>query len=150
MAKPGPVPPLRMALSLLRSIAGRVQTTASCARGPRGPRITRHSSWGRGQSAAACNPWAHPWPVFTQKLNPTRKWLPAASRPTGGGAAQSLVPPGAGLQTPARTPQAEPSSSAPAPSLLAGGSGRRRTAVQLPRLQMLRWKHPVPGEERWV
>ncbi|XP_060257987.1 A-kinase anchor protein 13 isoform X9 [Ovis aries] len=58
------------------------------------------------------------------EAKPNKEVAPAASRPTGGGAAQSLVPPGAGLAADSSqdAPGAEPSSSAPAPSLLAGGS----------------------------
>ncbi|XP_044789291.2 A-kinase anchor protein 13 isoform X7 [Bubalus bubalis] len=57
------------------------------------------------------------------EAKPNKEVAPAASRPTGGGAAQSLVPPGAGLAAHSSqdAPGAEPSSSAPVPSLLAGG-----------------------------
>ncbi|XP_043345589.1 A-kinase anchor protein 13 isoform X8 [Cervus canadensis] len=57
------------------------------------------------------------------KTKPNKEVAPAASRPTGGGATQSLVPPGAGLAADSSqdAPGAEPSSSAPAPDLLAGG-----------------------------
>ena len=83
-------------------------------------------------SAAACagdrapQPGSSPGTPLARlhaETKPNKEVAPAASRPTGGGAAQSLVPPGAGLAADSSqdTLGAEPSSSAPAPDLLAGG-----------------------------
>uniref|UniRef100_A0A8C6DLA9 A-kinase anchoring protein 13 n=1 Tax=Moschus moschiferus TaxID=68415 RepID=A0A8C6DLA9_MOSMO len=80
-------------------------------------------AWAEDRAPQPGNSLGTPLACLHAEAKPNKEVAPAASRPTGGGAAQSLVPPGAGLAADSSqdAPGAEPSSSAPAPDLLAGG-----------------------------
>uniref|UniRef100_A0A4W2GL78 A-kinase anchoring protein 13 n=2 Tax=Bos indicus x Bos taurus TaxID=30522 RepID=A0A4W2GL78_BOBOX len=82
------------------------------------------------------------------EAKPNKEVAPAASRPTGGGAAQSLVPPGAGLAAYSSqdAPGAEPSSSAPPPSLLAGGPEAQNCSPASSALDVEVENTPCPGK----
>lgn len=105
-AKPGPVPPLRMALSAQKHRRKSADHRLCAQEAPGVPERARHSGWGRGQSAAARQLPGHTLGRLHAEAKPNKEVAPAASRPTGGGAAQIWChQEPVWLQTPARTPR---------------------------------------------